>query len=58
MSLWDYKIWSFSTFYENMLEFWKLTKTAIQSCSYEKVFWKYAGNLQEITRAEVKYVQS
>ena len=24
-----------------------------QRCSYEKVFWKYAANLQENTHAEV-----
>ena len=27
----------------------------IQRCSYEKVFWKYAANLQENTHAEVRF---
>ena len=29
------------------------SEAALQSCSKEKVFWKYAENLQENTRAEV-----
>ena len=29
------------------------TEAAIQRCSYEKVFWKYAANSQENTHAEV-----
>ena len=33
---------------------WKeLSKAAIQRCSYEKVFWKYAANLQDNTHAEI-----
>ena len=28
-------------------------EAAIQRCSYEKVFWKYAENLQDNTHAEV-----
>ena len=28
-------------------------KAALQSCSFEKVFWKYAVNLQENNHAEV-----
>ena len=28
-------------------------ETALQDCSQEKVFWKYAANLQENTHAEV-----
>ena len=31
------------------------TKAAIKSCSREKVFWKYAGNLQENNHAEVRF---
>ena len=31
------------------------TETAIQRCSWEKVFWKYAANLQENTHAEVRF---
>ena len=26
---------------------------AVQRCSYKKVFWRYAANLQEKTHAEV-----
>ena len=29
------------------------TEAALQRCSYEKVFWKYAANLEENTHAEV-----
>ena len=29
------------------------TEAAIQRCSYEKVFWKYAANLQGSTHAKV-----
>ena len=28
-------------------------EAALQKCSQEKVFWKYAANLQENTRPEV-----
>ena len=28
-------------------------EAAIQRCSYKKVFWKYAANLQENTHAKV-----
>ena len=31
----------------------QLAETAIQKCSYEKVFWNYAQNLQENTNAEM-----
>ena len=31
-----------------------LTEAATQRCPYEKVFWKYAANLQENTHAEVQ----
>ena len=31
----------------------KTTEVAVQRCSQEKVFWKYAANLQENTHAEV-----
>ena len=30
-------------------------EAAIQRCSWEKVFWKYAANLQENTHAEVRF---
>ena len=35
-----------------------LSETAVQRCSYEKVFWKYAINLQENTHAEVWFQKS
>ena len=31
-----------------------LTEAALQGTSYEKVFWKYAANLQENPHAEVR----
>ena len=31
------------------------SEAAIQRCSWEKVFWKYAANLKENTRAEVRF---
>ena len=31
------------------------TEAAIQRCSWEKVFWKSAANLQENTHAEVRF---
>ena len=30
-------------------------KNTFQKCSYKKVLWKYAANLQEITHAEVRF---
>ena len=30
-----------------------VTEAALQRCSCEKVFWKYASNLQDNTHAEV-----
>ena len=33
----------------------KGTEAAIQRCSVEKVFWKYAANLQENNHAEVRF---
>ena len=30
-----------------------LTEAATQRCSYKKVFWKYAANLEEKTHANV-----
>ena len=33
----------------------KATEGATQRCSWEKVFWKYAANLQENTHAEVQF---
>ena len=32
-----------------------VSEVALQRCSYEKVFWKYAANLQEKTHAEVRF---
>ena len=31
------------------------SEAATQRCSWEKVFWKYAANLQENTHAEVRF---
>ena len=31
------------------------TEVAVKMCSYKKVLWKYAANLQEVTHAEVWY---
>ena len=31
----------------------KIAEAALHRCSHEKVFWKYAGKLQENTHAEV-----
>ena len=31
----------------------EVSEAAIQMCSWEKMFWKYAVNLQENTHAEV-----
>ena len=31
----------------------EITEAALKWCSYKKVFWKYAANLQENTNAEV-----
>ena len=36
----------------------KLWEAATQRCSYKKVFWKYAANLQEDTHAEVRFQYS
>ena len=43
MKVWNYNMSSSSVYSE----------AALQSCSYKKVFWKYAANLQENTHAEV-----
>ena len=32
-----------------------IPEAAPQRCSWEKVFWKYAANLQEKTHAEVRF---
>ena len=31
------------------------SEAALQWCSYEKVFWKYAANLQQNTHAEMRF---
>ena len=31
------------------------TEAALKRCFWEKVFWKYAANLQENTHAEVRF---
>ena len=33
----------------------EIVEAALQKCSYEKVFWKYAVNLQENIPAEVRF---
>ena len=35
--------------------FVKVTEAALHKCSWEKVFWKYAANLQENTHTEVRF---
>ena len=35
-----------------MIMFLYKTEAALQRCSEEKVFWKYAANLQEYTHVE------
>ena len=32
-----------------------ITEAAVQRCSWEKVFWIYAENLQENTHSEVRF---
>ena len=48
--------------FEKPVIFWKSIKpliaeseAALQMCSYKKVFWKYAANLQENTHAKVRF---
>ena len=36
-----------------LFEYLFKTEAVTLRCSYEKVFWKYAANLQENTHAEV-----
>ena len=31
------------------------SEAAVQRCSLEKVFWKYAANLQKNTHAEMRF---
>ena len=33
----------------------EIIEAALQRCSYEKVFWKYAANLQENTHVEMQF---
>ena len=35
-----------------------LTQAAAQSCSYKKVFWNYAANLEENTHAKATLLKS
>ena len=35
--------------------FFAASEVATQRCSQEKVFWKYEANLQENTRAKVRF---
>ena len=44
---WQLKMWNFVVSTEFCSE------AAIQRCSYKKLFWKYAANLQEKTHAKV-----
>ena len=36
----------------------KISEAAIQRCSVEKIFWKYAANLQQKTHAKVRFQKS
>ena len=41
---------------QNKVKKWNsVQKQPSQSCSEEKVFWKYAANLQENSHAEVRF---
>ena len=42
-------------FFERAYEDYKRTEAALQKCFWEKVFWKYAANIQDSTRAEVRF---
>ena len=33
----------------------QITEAAVNRCSLEKVFWKYAANLQQNSHAEVRF---
>ena len=33
----------------------ELTEAALHSCSYKKMLWKYAANVQENTLSEVRF---
>ena len=46
-------IWEMKLHFKNSAEEKKWSEAALQRCSYEKVFWKHAENLQENTLAEV-----
>ena len=39
---------------QNLKKKIKWAEAVLQSCSYKKVFWKYAANVQENTHAKVK----
>ena len=36
-------------------DLYRVAEAATQRCSYEKVFWKYAANWEEITHAKVQF---
>ena len=60
----DKKGWLFDFISQRYLELYKaknnlptqirISEATIQRCSFEKVLWKYATNLQENTHAEVQ----
>ena len=46
----------FSEFVETFFMYKELfTEAAVQRCFLEKVFWKYAANLQQTTYAKVRF---
>ena len=40
---------------QNWISAFESSEAVLQRCSYEKVFWKYAANLQENIHAEVQF---
>ena len=51
-------LFSWSVFQDHHKKDFIITEAATQRCSLEKVFWKYAANLQGNTHAEVWFQQS
>ena len=43
---------------QNWISAFESSEAVLQRCSYEKVFWKYAANLQENIHTEVQFQQS
>ena len=52
------KDYSYEAGHKEQKKFWRTIKrvlsTTLERCSYKKVFWKYAGNLQQSTHVEPK----